>query len=98
MSSIFEQNFTQWQTLTNVPSNSQWLGFYAFLAGIQAIIYPSIRNPEGYNLAVYPENLRETDSFVELSPALEHVSADNVRMDAKTYSFFANPHASPVRH
>ena len=90
MASIFEQNFTQWQTYINSPSNSQWLGFYAYLAGMQGIIYPSLRNPKGYNIAVFPENLKDTLSFVEISPMIEHVTSDNSIMNSKSYPFFMN--------
>jgi hypothetical protein len=52
------------------------------------VIYPSLRNPAGYNVAVYPDNLKDTTSFVIISPNIEHVSPDNLRMDGKSYSFF----------
>jgi hypothetical protein len=88
--SIFESNFSQWQTHINLPSNSQWLGLYAKLAGLQGIIYPSIRNPSGFNLAVFPENFKDTFSFVELNPRIEHVSDENCRLTGETFPFFAN--------
>ena len=40
---IFEPNYEQWDYWIDCPSTSQWFGHYVRLAGIQGVIYPSIR-------------------------------------------------------
>lgn len=65
--SLFEVHYQQWITWLDIPSNSQWFGHYVKQAGIEAIIYPSLRY-NCYNLAVYPENLGPKRVFFILIP------------------------------
>ena len=51
------------------------------MAGIHGIIYNSIRNDNGINLALFPENFEGTDSFVELIDETDFVSRVNRRID-----------------
>ena len=63
---IFFDNYQQWPAWLDQPANSQWLGLYAKLAGLQAIIYPSCRLQSGFNVAVFPENLIDSNSKIAL--------------------------------
>jgi hypothetical protein len=52
----------------DLPANSQILGRLLRDAGFEAVLYPSSKNAARC-LAVFPENLREADSFLALSGA-----------------------------
>ena len=65
---VYEANYTQWAIWLDQPSISQWIGHYARLAGISAIVYHSVRNTEsGTNYAIFSDNLEATNSYVELN-------------------------------
>ncbi len=70
-----------------VPASSQIFGQLVARAGIEGIVFPSVRSDSGgTSLAVFPQNL-QGDSFVELAdpaaPATKHA-----RLDAKTWRTF----------
>jgi hypothetical protein len=66
----------------DLPANSQIFGRLARDAGYEAILYPSSKSAARC-LAVFPENLREPDSFLELRGAYpEEVQVR--RLDAST--------------
>ena len=73
LKNIFESNYKQWGIWFDQPSNSQWIGHYAKLAGLQGIAYPSCRNTSGYNLAVFTENFENTDAFVEINDSASFI-------------------------
>ncbi len=50
----------------DVPSPSQLFGHLAYLSGIEGILYPS-KMDGGSCLAVFPDNFKKSDSFVELA-------------------------------
>ena len=84
--SLFEVHYQQWITWLDIPSNSQWFGYYVKKAGIEAIIYPSLRY-DCYNLAVYPENFEEK-SYIRLIDIHESVPKDRMEINKKNYKFF----------
>lgn len=61
---IFSERYKAWDTWVDQYSTSQWFGFYAYSLGIPAIIYPSIRYKEGFNLAIYMDNFKDTKNTV----------------------------------
>jgi RES domain-containing protein len=63
---LFDPMYTQWGSLIDQPAASQWFGHYVREAGIQGIIYPSVRDSNGYNIAIFPDNLKETQAIMEL--------------------------------
>lgn len=70
-----------------VPASSQIFGQLVARAGIEGIVFPSVRSGSGgTSLAVFPQNL-QGDSFVQLAdpaaPATKHV-----RLDARTWRAF----------
>ena len=74
----------------DIPSNSQWFGCYVKEAGIEAIIYPSLRYEGCYNCAVYPENFA-AKSFIKLADDHSSVSEARVEINKKNYKFFEHP-------
>ncbi|MCM2280579.1 MAG: RES family NAD+ phosphorylase [Bdellovibrionaceae bacterium] len=86
--SIYDPNFKQFETYLDIPSNSQWIGHYARQAGIQAVIYLSVRNETGYNLAIFPTNLRESDSYIRLMDGASYVDPSRRHMNSDNCEFF----------
>jgi hypothetical protein len=86
--SIYDPNFKQFETFLDLPSNSQWLGHYARLAGIQGIIYMSLRNENGFNIAVFPSNLKNTDSYIKLTDNVPYVDSSRRQMNSVNCEFF----------
>jgi len=84
---LFDPIFTQWGSLLDQPSASQWFGYYVREAGIQAIIYPSVRNDAGFNLAVFPDNFRDTRAQVRLMDEVQGVSSEDSVLDSETALF-----------
>jgi len=72
MSQLLDANFKYFANFLNVPSNSQWFGQICFTAGIEAIVYPSVRG-KGDCLAIFPENFLSHESYVELIDAPPNV-------------------------
>ncbi len=68
----------------DVPSNSQIFGQIAQAAGIEAILYPSKMSDKNHCLAVFPENLKNSTSFVEIEDSVP-VLVKNKRLDSETY-------------
>ncbi len=62
--SIFSERYKAWDTWLDQYSPSQWLGFYVYKLGIPAIVYPSIRYKDGFNVAIYTDNFHETENEV----------------------------------
>lgn len=85
---FLEKEFLRFPIILDMPSNSQWFGLYCFLAGIQAIIFPSVRLNGGTNYAVFLDNLKGTDSFIELTTKADYIAQDHRRIDGKTFEFF----------
>jgi hypothetical protein len=84
---LFAMNWRALPMQMDVPSSSQIFGQLVARAGIEGIVFPSVRSGAGGKaLAVFPKNL-QGDSFVELAdpvaPATTHV-----RVDAKTWRAF----------
>jgi hypothetical protein len=70
-----------------VPASSQIFGQLVARAGIEGIVFPSVRSGSGgTSLAVFPQNL-QGDSFVELADPAAPATA-HVRLDAKTWRAF----------
>ena len=85
--SLFEIYYEQWITWLDIPSNSQWFGYYVKEAGIEAIIYPSLRYKQCYNLAIYPENFG-SKSYVRLVDDHTSVPQDRIKINKENHKFF----------
>ena len=86
--SIFDPNYEQWDYWIDCPSSSQWFGHYTRLAGIQGVIYPSIRVEGGFNIAIFPDQFKDTSSYVALLDKTDSVKSEQKRMDAKNFNIF----------
>lgn len=61
---------SNWRVLPaqyDLPSNSQIFGRLASAAGVHGILYPSVRQPGKHCLALFPQNWRDSDSWVEVA-------------------------------
>jgi hypothetical protein len=80
----------QWRAMPmqmDVPASSQIFGQLVARAGIEGIVFPSIRSDSGgESLAVFPQNL-QGDSFVELADPAPPATT-GVRLDATTWRAF----------
>lgn len=86
LKTIFAEDWRLMPMQFDTPANSQIIGQIAYSAGIEAILYPSVKTNKNV-LAVFPENVHDSDSFVEIVGAV----ADTVmhtRMDKDTYRNF----------
>ncbi len=85
---IFSERYKAWDTWVDQYSPSQWLGFYIYSLGIPAVIYPSVRDQRGFNLAIYPDNFKDTENlislktpehFLEIKEERKSIHSDNYR-------------------
>ena len=78
-----------WNTLPmhfDLPSNAQTFGRLVAAAGFHGIRYPSVREPQGYCVAIFPQNWRGSMSVLEVADAQpEH--ARLTRIDGDTELF-----------
>ncbi|RLA59193.1 MAG: hypothetical protein DRQ89_14370 [Epsilonproteobacteria bacterium] len=86
--SIFDPNYEQWDTWIDQPSPSQWFGHYARLAGIQGVIYPSVRKEEGFNLAIFIDQFEDSNSFVELADEVGHIDSEFRKLESNNLNLF----------
>lgn len=89
---IMSPNWKSWDTWLDLFAPSQWFGYYAQLAGIGGILYPSARRDGGKNLAIFMDNFEATGSEVALSnpnewplinEALKKINSDNYKSFCK---------------
>lgn len=88
LKNIFESNYKQWGTWFDQPSNSQWIGHYAKLAGLQAIAFPSCRNTAGYNLAIFTENFDNSDAVIEITDQVSFIDPTRKRVDNSNFHHY----------
>jgi hypothetical protein len=88
---IFDPKFKQWISWLDCPSHSQWLGHYALKCGIQGIIFPSVRNDSGYNIAIFTDNFKESMSSIKLVDTVASVPSDRTFVNASNYVWFSKP-------
>ena len=81
---LMAENWREWPTLHDIPSNSQIFGKILVDAGFEGILYPSSKGA-GTCLAIFPKNLRKSCSFVEVSDAAPK-ELKNKRLDSSTFS------------
>lgn len=82
-SSLLLHDWRQYPMFIDIPANSQIFGQIAYLAGIEAILYPS-KMSEKKCLAVFPKNFAQSPSYIEI----DNEVPDEIkcrRLDAHTY-------------
>jgi hypothetical protein len=70
----------------DIPSNPQILGQLVYAAGIEGILYPSVKT-EKECLVIYPENFCKSDAYVELDGGAPE-GVINRRIDTASYISF----------
>lgn len=83
---IFSDEWRLMPMQFDVPANSQILGQIAYSAGIEAILYPSVKT-NNHALAVYPENFHDSDAYVEITGSVAE-TVIHTRIDKNTYKTF----------
>lgn len=63
---LLQPNWRGMPMVYDIPANSQILGQIAHAAGIEAILYPSAKKSEKNCLVVFPENLAQSASHLEI--------------------------------
>ncbi len=79
----------QWRIMPmqfDIPANPQILGQLVYTAGIEGILYPSVKTQKKC-LVVYPENFRQTDSYIEID-GVTPKSVTHNRIDKNTFNNF----------
>ncbi len=84
---LLDPNFTQWGSLIDQPSTSQWFGYYVREAGIHGIVYPSVRSREGYNLCVFPDTFSGSSAKIELLDSAAGVLLEDRTLDETNATF-----------
>lgn len=82
---LLHREQAQWPTLLDMPSNSQWFGYYAKQAGISGIVYPSVKSKYGFNIAPFTENFDDSSSNVKLTEKWPTVPADRHALDSSNF-------------
>ena len=82
--SILYPHWKEWPMILGIPSSSQILGQICFAAGIEAISYPSKMNSNKKCLAIFPNNLANSASYVEI-PDAPHLEPVYKRLDSTTF-------------
>jgi len=83
---IFADDWRLMPMQFDVPANSQILGQIAYSAGIEAILYPSVKTNKNA-LAVYPENFHNSDAYIEIMGSVAETVV-HTRVDKNTYKSF----------
>jgi hypothetical protein len=84
LETLLTEKWRYYPTQYEVPSNPQIFARLVRQAGFEGILYPSSKNPKKKCLAVFPENLQSSDSFIELKDKPPN-SVKHKRLDCETY-------------
>ncbi|MBP9680558.1 MAG: RES family NAD+ phosphorylase [Bacteriovorax sp.] len=87
---FFNEHYPVWAAWLDQPAPSQLFGHYCKLAGVQGILYPSVRNKAKNNLVVFPDNMVESNSSLKLIDEVPYVSEDRRFIDKSNYQNFIN--------
>lgn len=99
LKTLLNPEFLKHPTALEMPANSQWFGLYCLRAGIQGIIYPSVRKSGGgKNIAVLIDNFSDTASFARLNADTEVVHESRREMNSKNLHFFKIPVQKTLTH
>lgn len=82
LKTLLDPNWRAVAAMADIPANSQIFGQLVMAAGIEAILFPSVRG-EARCLAVYPQNFQNTESFLQIDPPVPPF-VKVARIDART--------------
>lgn len=89
---LLNPDFLKHPTALEMPANSQWFGLYCLRAGIQGIIYPSVRkNGGGNNIAILIDNFTDTNSSARLNADTAIIHESRREMKSENIHFFKIP-------
>ena len=80
---LLHRNWRMLPMQFDLPANAQVFGRIVAAAGIHGILYPSARHAGMRCVALYPQNWRDSGSFVEVADPVP-TEARVVRLDATT--------------
>lgn len=80
---LLHRNWRMLPMQFDLPANTQVFGRMAAAAGMHGILYPSVRHAGSRCLALYPQNWRDSGSFVEVADPVPS-EARVVRLDSAT--------------
>ena len=85
--SMYDINWRRFPNIFSIPALPQIFGQLAKNAGIEAILYKSTKKSKaGLCMAVFPENFKNSDSYIKLEDCPESIV--NKNMDSKTFESF----------
>jgi len=85
--SFFSEDYPLWAAWLDQPAPSQFFGHYCRLAGVQGILYPSVRNNKN-NIVLFPENFNESNSIVELTDDVPYVPNERKKICKDNFQTF----------
>jgi RES domain-containing protein len=85
---FFTEEYPLWAAWLDQPAPSQLFGHYCRLAGIEGILYPSVRNPNKKNIVLFPDNFKDSNAVVELIDQAPHVPAERRKITKENYQNF----------
>ena len=80
---LLSNDWRAWPIQIQLPANSQIFGRLIMEAGFEGIIYPSVKG-KGKCIAIFPENLAGTDSYVEVSDKAPD-GVVHMKLDGRTW-------------
>lgn len=78
-------------TWLDQPAPSQWLGHFARQAGFQGVVFPSVRNLEGFNVAIFLDNFKDSSCQLRLVDPMAAVPDIYRLATSDSYKFFLQP-------
>lgn len=88
--SFFTEEYPLWAAWLDQPAPSQLFGHYCRLAGVEGILYPSVRNPSKKNIVLFPDNFKDSNAVIELLDKAPHVPAERRKITNANYKDFVN--------
>ncbi|MBY0414669.1 MAG: RES family NAD+ phosphorylase [Bdellovibrionales bacterium] len=88
--SFFNAEYPLWAAWLDQPAPSQLFGHYCREAGIEGILYPSVRNPSKKNMVLFPDNFKDSSAVIELLDKAPHVPAERRKITKENYQNFIN--------
>lgn len=83
LNTIFAENWRLMPMQFDTPSNSQILGQIASAAGLEGILYSSVKTNKN-SLVLYPQNFSVSEAFIEIKGRVAE-TVNNKRIDRLTY-------------
>lgn len=86
LSTLLREDWRVMPMQFDIPANPQILGQLVHAAGIEAILYPSVKTQKKC-LAIYPENFHQSNAYIEIESDVP-VGVIHNRIDSNTFNKF----------